>query len=158
MSEVTRADAELTALVLDLENRRHQALIAVDIAALDEMFDEDLVHIHAPGLTHNKAQLLEHVDKRRPYLETRRGELTMRLIGDVLIVTGPLTNRLRAPEGGERTIGGVVTQVLRRVDKRTWRFLSFQMTPTGEHDWPTLPSEQWTPAIPIAESSAPNEK
>ncbi|GAA3880700.1 hypothetical protein GCM10022381_23690 [Leifsonia kafniensis] len=158
MSEVTQADAQLTALVLDLENRRHQALIAVDLAALDAMFDEDLVHIHAPGLTHNKTQLLEHVDKRRPYLETRRGELTIRVIGDVLIVTGPLTNRLRSPEGGERTIGGVVTQVLRRDNAGTWRFLSFQMTPTGEHVWPTLPGEQWTSAEPIAGTPAPNEK
>lgn len=158
MSDITQADAELTALVLDLETRRHQALIAVDIAALDDMFDDNLVHIHAPGLTHTKAQLLAHVATRRPYLETRRGELIIRVIDDVIIMTGPLTNRLRSPDGGERTIGGVVTQVLRRDDAGTWRFLSFQMTPTGEHVWPTLPGEQWTPAHATAETPATNEK
>lgn len=157
MSEVTQADAVLTALVHDLEQRRHRALIAVDIDALDEMFDEHLVHIHAPGLTHDKAQLLEHVATRRPYLETTRGELSIRVVGDVLIVTGPLTNRLRSPEGGERTIAGVVTQVLRSDGAGLWRYLSFQMTPTGEHVWPTLPGEHWTPAETNADATAPNE-
>jgi ketosteroid isomerase-like protein len=125
-----------------VEERRRKALIAVDLDTLDEIFDDSLVHIHAPGLTHTKAQLLEHTATRRAYLDIGRGELNIRLLGDdVAVITGPITNRLRTPEGGERTLDGVATQVLHRDVHGTWRFVSFQMTPYGEQAWPSLPSE-----------------
>lgn len=142
MSAVREPDAETVAQILAVERRRRRALIDVDLAALDELFDDTLVHIHAPGLTHTKAQLLEHTATRRPYLDTTRGELTIRLIGDVAIVTGAIVNRLRTADGGERTLGGVATQVLRCDETGAWRYVSFQMTPTTEQAWPALPSEQ----------------
>ncbi|MER6720617.1 YybH family protein [Streptomyces halstedii] len=135
------ADAATRAELLDLEERRRAALVAVDLPALEDMFDESLVHIHAPGLTHSKAQLLEHVATRQAYLDSARGRLRIRIVGDVAVMTGRLTNRLRSPEGGERVLGGVVTQVVRRCEDGAWRFLSFQMTPDGEHVWPAMPSE-----------------
>lgn len=141
MTEVRYADEALRAELLELEERRRRALIEVDIAALDEMFDEQLVHIHAPGLVHTKAQLLEHVATRTPYIDSTRGELTIRVLGDIAIMTGPLVNKLRSPGAPDRTVGGVVTQVVRRCDDGTWRFLSFQMTPNGEHVWPATESE-----------------
>lgn len=127
--------------LLAVERRRQQALIDVDLDTLDELFDDTLVHIHAPGLTHNKAQLLEHTATRRAYLGITRGELVVRLIGDVAVITGPITNRLRTADGGERTLAGVATQVLRRAENGDWRFVSFQMTPYGEQAWPALESE-----------------
>jgi ketosteroid isomerase-like protein len=129
--------AELDAV----ERRRQQALVDVDLDTLDELFDDTLVHIHAPGLVHDKAQLLEHTATRRPYLGITRGDLLVRLFGDVAVVTGPITNRLRTAEGGERTLAGVATQVLRRGPEGGWRYVSFQMTPYGEQAWPALPSE-----------------
>jgi ketosteroid isomerase-like protein len=132
--------------LLAVEKRRQRALIEVDLAALDELFDDDLVHIHAPGLIHNKAQLLEHTATRRAYLEITRGELVVRLLGDdVALVTGPITNRLRTAEGGERTLARVATQVLRRDPVRGWVYVSFQMTPYGEQAWPALPSSDVKP-------------
>jgi uncharacterized protein DUF4440 len=128
--------------LLAVERRRQQALVDVDLDTLDEILDESLVHIHAPGLTHDKAQLLEHTALRRAYLEISRGELVVRLFGDdVAVITGPITNRLRTAGGGERVLAGVATQVLHRDAAGTWRFVSFQMTPYGEQAWPSLPSE-----------------
>jgi ketosteroid isomerase-like protein len=129
-----------TAELYAVERRRQQALIDGDLGTLDELFDDSLVHIHAPGVVHDKAQLLEHTGTRRAYLEITRGELNVRLFGDVAIITGPITNRLRTAGGGERTLAGVATQVLRR-DEHGWRFVSFQMTPYGEQAWPALASE-----------------
>jgi ketosteroid isomerase-like protein len=134
-------DAQSTAELHAVEQRRRRALVDVDLVTLDELFDDTLVHIHAPGLIHSKAQLLEHTATRRAYLDITRGDLVTRLIGDVAVVTGPITNRLRTADGGERTLAGVATQVLRRDDRGGWRFVSFQMTPYGEQDWPALASE-----------------
>ncbi|WP_067899595.1 YybH family protein [Nocardia vaccinii] len=140
--QVTVAGDATRQEIFAVEKRRHKALMAADTAALSELLDETLVHIHAPGLTHSKPQLLEHVEKRQAYIEMRRENLRIRMIGgDVAIMTGRLINRLRSPDGGERVIAGMATQVLRRRENGAWQFVSFQMTPDGEHIWPALASE-----------------
>lgn len=144
MTEVQPADDATRAEILAVEARRRDALLAVDLPALADLYDDSIVHIHAPGLMHDKTQLLEHVATRQAYLDMTRGELTIRVIGDVAIMIGRLTNRLRSPDGSERTLGGPVTQVLRRCDDGRWRFVSFQMTPDGEQVWGALPSEKAT--------------
>ncbi|MET8468666.1 nuclear transport factor 2 family protein [Streptomyces sp. NPDC006422] len=117
-----------------VERRRQRALVDADLGALDEIFDDTLVYMHAHGITHTKAQLLAHTADRRPYLAVSRGELLVRLAGDVAVMTGPLTNRLRTPDGGTRTLAGVATQILHRGrgDAARWRFISFQMTPFAD--------------------------
>lgn len=127
MSGVAPADAKVTREVLALEERRRRALIDVDLRELDAIFDDSLVHIHAPGLTQNKAELLEHIERRRSFIDITREDLQIRVVGDVAILVGRLTNRMRSPEG-ERTLDGMATQVLRR-DGDEWRFINFQLTP-----------------------------
>lgn len=127
MTAVAKADAKVAAEVLALEERRRRALIDVDMAELDAIFDDSLVHIHAPGLTQNKAELLEHIERRRSFIDITREDLQVRTVGDVAILVGRLTNRMRSPEG-ERTLDGMATQVLRR-DGDEWRFINFQLTP-----------------------------
>lgn len=142
MSTVVTPDPKVAAQLLEVERLRQRALIDGDLVTLDGLFDDSLVHIHAPGLTHSKAQLLEHTATRRAYLEITRGDLNLRLIGEVAVMTGPIANRLLTAEGGERTLEGVATQVLRRTESGSWRFVSFQMTPLGQQAWPALPSER----------------
>ncbi|MCW4385664.1 nuclear transport factor 2 family protein [Salinibacterium sp. SYSU T00001] len=135
MSAVQHADAEIREQVLALEERRRRALIDVDMAELDAIFDDSLVHIHAPGLTQNKAELLEHIERRRSFIDITREDLQVRVIGDVAILTGRLTNRMRQPEGApgdERTLDGMATQVLHR-SADGWRFVNFQLTPFQSH-------------------------
>ncbi|MET9613773.1 nuclear transport factor 2 family protein [Kitasatospora indigofera] len=139
---VVHADDKTRAEILAVEERRRTALLAVDVPTLDALFDESLVHTHAPGVTHDKAQLLEHVATRQAYLDITRGPLTVRLIGEVAIMTGRILNRLDSPDGTERVIRGQVIQVLRRCEDGAWRFVSFQMTPDGEHVWPATDAER----------------
>jgi len=142
MSAVVMADDATRAEILAVEERRKQALLDVDIPTLDDLFDESIIHTHAPGITHNKAQLLEHVATRQAYRDINRGDLTIRLIDDVAIVTGRITNRLGSQDGSERVLAGQVIQVLRRCEDRQWRFVSFQMTPDGEHVWTPTDAER----------------
>ena len=140
-SPVVLADDVTRAEILAVEQRRRVALLAVDLTTLADLYDESLIHTHAPGLTHDKTQLLEHVATRQAYLDMTRGELTIRVIGDVAIMTGRIINRLGSPNGTERVIGGQVIQVLRRCEDGAWRFVSFQMTPDDEHVWPPTAAE-----------------
>lgn len=142
MSAITIPDARTRAELVALEERRQNALIDGDLAALDAIFDEDLIHIHAPGVVHTKALLLEHVGTRRAYLDIVRGELGIRVFGDVAIMVGLITNTLRNPDGSTREQRGQVTQVVRRGTDGAWRFVNFQLTPLGEEVWGKLPSER----------------
>jgi hypothetical protein len=118
--------------ILNVENRRRVALVSVDLDELDRLFAEDLIHVHSTGLVHTKFELLRHIEKKRAFLAIDRGELQVRLAGDVAVVTGTMTNRMRAKDGnGEILLHGFVTQVLRRFELG-WRFISFQLTPIRE--------------------------
>jgi ketosteroid isomerase-like protein len=142
MSTINEPDDITRRQILAVEEARQRALLDVDVDTLESLYDESLVHIHAPGVTHSKDQLLEHVATRQAYIDMTRGELTIRLVGDdVAIMTGRLINRLGSEDGSERVVGGMVTQVLRRCEDGEWRFVSFQMTPDGVQAWGTLPSE-----------------
>ncbi|MFF3488571.1 nuclear transport factor 2 family protein [Streptomyces sp. NPDC002701] len=142
VAPVVLADEATRAAIIEVEERRQRALLEVDLGTLRDLYDDSLIHTHAPGLTHTKAQLLEHVATRAPYKGAARGELTIRLIGDVAIMTGRLINRLGSPDGSERTVAGQVIQVLRRCEDGAWRFVSFQMTPDGEHVWTPTAEEK----------------
>jgi ketosteroid isomerase-like protein len=119
-------------LVLDLENRRRAALVAVDLTELDRLFSEDLVHVHSTGLVHSKQELLQHINQKRAFLAINRGPLHIRVEGYIAVMTGTMTNRMRGKDGtGEFLLHGFVTQVLRR-SADGWRFISFQLTPLRE--------------------------
>lgn len=139
---VVAADDTLRAEILAVEERRCQALIDVDVATLDDLYDASIVHIHAPGLVHDKTQLMDHVSGRKACRSITRGELSIRIVGDVAVMTGRTVNRLSSPDGSERLVAGPVTQVLRRCEDGAWRFISFQMTPDGEHIFAMTASEQ----------------
>ncbi|UOE43309.1 nuclear transport factor 2 family protein [Agromyces larvae] len=141
MSDIRDATPDERTAILAVEAARQAALIDGDLDTLARIFDDRLVHIHAPGVVHDKRMLLEHVGTRRAYLSIERGELAIRVVGDLAIATGPIVNELRNPDGSARTQRGVVTQVLVR-DGDDWRFLNFQLTPLGEEVWGKLPSEQ----------------
>lgn len=150
MNAVIDADGATRDAILDLEKTRQRALVEGDIAVLDRIFDDALVHIHAPGIVHTKGMLLEHVATRRAYLSIDRGDLSIRRIGDVAIMVGAITNHLQNPDGSSRIQNGTVTQVLRRTDESGWRFVNFQLTPIGDEVWGKLPSERQ----PITEEDA----
>lgn len=142
MTAVAEASPSQRAEILAAETSRQRALIERDLVALDALFDDSLVHVHAPGEVHSKSLLLEHVAERGAYLEITRGELLVRVIGEVAVITGSITNRMNAPGGGERSLSGEATQVLRRTPAGDWRFISFQMTPYGNKVWGELPSQR----------------
>jgi ketosteroid isomerase-like protein len=117
-------------LILEAEVRRRAALVAVDIAALDALFSDELVHVHSTGTVHDKKALLAHIGKNRAFTAIERGPLNVQLYGEVAVMTGPMTNYMRRQDGTERVLNGMVTQVLKR-EAGAWRFTNFQLTPSS---------------------------
>lgn len=113
--------------VLEAEDRRRAALVTRDLAALDTLMADDLVHIHSTGVVHSKEEFLKYnADERRGFMSVERGPLTVRVTGDIAIITGRMTNHMYV-EGGDKVLSGMVTQVLRR-EGRAWCFINFQFT------------------------------
>ena len=54
----------------------------MDLAELDEIFADDLVHIHSTGLTQDKPALLAHIDGKRAFIAVDRGRLEIRVEGE----------------------------------------------------------------------------
>jgi ketosteroid isomerase-like protein len=120
-------EREAAELIREVERRREAALLSVDLDALDALFAEDLVHIHSTGLVHGKAELLEHIGRRRAFIAIERGPLDVRIEGNTAVMTGRQTSRMRSPSGSEVVMDGFVTQILRRSNEG-WKLINFQLT------------------------------
>ena len=116
---------ETIAHIEKLEESRCRALVANDLSALAALLSDDLVHIHTTGVVETKAEYLAGVEKRLQFLSAERGELKVRVYGDVAVATGRLDQsvRMRAT-GEERRLGALTTQVWRKSDAN-WLICSF---------------------------------
>ena len=111
--------------VMELEARREAALVRCDIAALETLFWDDLVHVHTTGLVHDKTALLAHIAARAAFIAVERKNLIVRDYGDIAVMTGDLTNTMRRPGVSEPVLmKAFATQVARKADGE-WRFASF---------------------------------
>jgi len=104
-----------TTVLRALEDRRCDALMAGDRAALAAMLREDLVHVHMNGKADDLATYLAGVGGRYRFHNVRRSDLVIRVIGDCAVMTGVLDQELEILATGERrTMHGFVTQTWHR--------------------------------------------
>jgi uncharacterized protein (TIGR02246 family) len=112
--------------LLALEERRCAAISAGDIEALKSLLSEDYVHVHMNAALDDRAGHLSGVAKRPR--TTSRGEIQVRVYGDVAVLTGELTNQMSVPGQEPRAMRAYCHQVAVRRDG-VWRFVSIQLTP-----------------------------
>lgn len=113
--------------VLAAETRRSAAVIAHDFAALERCLDDPLVHVHATGVRHDRAQWLDYVRTGPRFQEVRLEADQVRMLGDVALVAGRLYLRLQRADGEIVCAESLVSQAwVRRGDG--WRLASFQST------------------------------
>lgn len=108
-----------------LEKERGEAVERGDWAKLASLLTEDLVHTHATGRTHTKAQYLESAASF-DWVSVERGDLLIREYGDTVIVTGPLIHTIRK-DGEVLTIPVACTQVWVK-QGTSWLQCSFHCT------------------------------
>lgn len=76
--------------ILALEKRRCAALTSGNVEALHDLMADDLVHIHGNGATDDKAGYLKGVETKYVFHRVERGDLNIRIYGDVAVVIGTL--------------------------------------------------------------------
>lgn len=111
--------------IIALEKKRCAAIDQRDFVALADVLADDYVHVYGGGTSSDKAGYIAQV-KEAPRTPTR-GPLTVRVYGDLAVVTGDLLNRIQNPGQPERVLDTYVTQVAHKENGK-WRFVSFQIT------------------------------
>ncbi len=122
------SEARSKAVVLDAERRRGEALVARDFVALRQIVASDIRHTHTRGVTDDFESYFHFVENELSFLAASRGELEVRLIGDVAVMQGAMKN-LVLPKGRSEPLetAAEVLQVWQWRDER-WQMISFQST------------------------------
>ncbi len=120
---------EVVTAVLAREAKRREALISRDVAALENLFTDDLVHVHASGQVDNKSRLIDQVrDGVFRFIDIARGPLQVRLYDRVAVMTGTMTNTLQGKDNTPNVVSQLhVTQVW-ILTPDGWKQSSFQST------------------------------
>ncbi|MDL4914476.1 MAG: nuclear transport factor 2 family protein [Enterobacterales bacterium endosymbiont of Blomia tropicalis] len=120
--------------LLETESRRQRALIQADLATLENLLADDLIHIHSTGMVHSKSQFLNHVERMGGFVAIARAEPQITIHRDIAILTGPTCNTVRLLESGEEKVRyGFSTLVLRRAVSG-WKIILSQLTPIQERN------------------------
>jgi hypothetical protein len=116
------------AQVIAREKARQTALIAADFRALDQILDDDLIHVHGGGNVDGKAQYFDLLKTLFTFTAIERKEPDIRFLGDAALMTGEMTQTVRLTASGEvKTIRAFGTQVW-AMRAGEWRQVLYQAT------------------------------
>ena len=118
----------LAAEISAQEDRRYAAMIAKDVAALEELLAEELVYTHSTGLVDSKRSYIDAIAARRfDYRGAKRLEENVVDHGDAALVTGQV--EIEAVAGGQTINLNARFTVLYVRQDGSWRFAAWQSTP-----------------------------
>ena len=110
------------------EEERTKALVAADVAALDRLFDDDLIHIHSTARIDSKASYLDAVKSGRSrYLSAERAEMDFAVHDRVVIVSSRIIYGIPRPNGEIGTLDNRNLSVW-MAGKDGWKLVSSQST------------------------------
>lgn len=115
--------------ILDLEDRRYEAMLSGDVAQLSELCSARLSYTHSRGERDDKKSYLEKVAAGFfVYHEIAHPADNVILAGDAALVTGRMTARVSV-SGAVRHIDNSYLAAWLREDGGAWRLVAYQPTP-----------------------------
>jgi ketosteroid isomerase-like protein len=110
-----------------LEDRRYQAFTDGDVAALDELFADDLVYTHSDAKTDTKQSFLEKLASGQlKYGQVGHPESGLVVHGDCALVFGDMTGDVQVGDQ-QRVLNNKSLSVWVRAGDR-WQLLAYQPT------------------------------
>ena len=115
--------------ILALENRRYQAMVEADTAALNELLADDLIYTHSNAVVDTKQSYIDGiVAKKWHYQKLERPVEQIAVFGDCARVSGQIRIALGNPDGTVRNLNGRFLNVwVKRNGK--WQMAAWQSTP-----------------------------
>lgn len=116
---------------LDAEDRRRQALLSGDAAALESLLAPELVYVHSTGVRDTRDSYVAKIrDGVLQYLHLAFQDLQAQPVGaDLAVVTGRMEATVRR-DGQDRAVRSLFLTVwTRRPSDGTWRLVAHQGMP-----------------------------
>jgi ketosteroid isomerase-like protein len=111
-----------------LEDKRYRAMIAGDVAVLDDLCSDDLIYTHSKADYDDKQSYLRKVGTRYfTYLEITHPADRILVVNGAALVTGRMTAKV--------LVAGTIVQVDNRYlavwvrEPDAWKFVAYQPTP-----------------------------
>jgi len=111
-----------------LEDKRYRAMIAGDVAVLDDLCSDDLIYTHSKADYDDKQSYLHKVGTRYfTYLEITHPADRILVVNGAALVTGRMTAKV--------LVAGTIVQVDNRYlavwvrEQGAWKFVAYQPTP-----------------------------
>ena len=114
--------------VLDLEDRRYQAMIDADLETMDRLIADEVSYAHSSGVRDTKAEYFEKV--RSGYYDYHSIDHPVErveVLGDTAIVVGRMTADLDV-DGTRKTIDNLALAVWTRAEGE-WQLIAYASTP-----------------------------
>ena len=113
--------------VLAAQQRRYQAMIDVDVAALEALLADDLRFTHADGKVESKYEFIASLESRNlDYQAIEESDTRVRIHGPAAVVTGETRTRLVV--GGERRRVHLLFTAVYVRGEGGWRLVVYQST------------------------------
>jgi len=117
------------ALVLALEERRRQALLAGDLPALRGLLADDLVYVHSTGVCDRRDSYLAKLSGGSlKYLELNFSELQVQLLQQAAVVSGRMA-AVVSKDGQRKNVASLFMTVWGCGADGAWRLHAHQGTP-----------------------------
>lgn len=115
--------------ILEFEQKRINATLHSDVAALEEMLADDVVWIHSSGKKQNKTQYIEdHAQKRVKYLKIDIKESAARVYGDIAITNGRAVYQSVSQKDGSIVVSDLFHTCVYRKERNRWQVIAWQTT------------------------------
>ena len=117
--------------ILDLDREWNEAYARLDCATLDRIIADDWVCIDGAGLVITKSELLTRVASSPRFLDPYKfDEITLRIFGEVAILTGRLSGHMQDSDGSHDIDQRYMRVYVKRNER--WQAVATQVTKVKE--------------------------
>jgi Domain of unknown function (DUF4440) len=121
-------DTKVAETIFKLEENRCRALVDNNIALLQELIADELLHVHTNGRTESRTEYFDTVTNRLEYLSVQRDDLSVRQYEQVVIASGTLRQRIRVKATDQQHEMNLFTTQVWVAESGSWRQSVFQAT------------------------------